>query len=265
MERPKKNRTGWCFVAIASFDGFKSFAKEIEALTEDEIEGMYAQFPEDAPDPSGDGSIPNHVVRPYKAGTLEIVMEGAGPGAIAGSIGTVLGGLGKIVGAAKGSTATSAAVRGIRSGSRRGPSSVAKNAGSKSSTVQKIFKDQRMLDCVFTSAALAGASKSNKREDKLVLSEHPYYIEIDWQLTPEMSKPAPEGVAITVDYSRHEDTLDNQVSTSHEPYYRAKGISYEACDPSPLNDRIVSLQVSGGCCAFYDGDNCEGASRSAGG
>lgn len=237
-------------VAIATFDGFNSFAEEVEALTEDEIEGMYAQFPEDAPDPSGDGSIPNYVVEKYTMVTHKVIKEGAGPGAIAGSIGTIVG---KIAGGTKGSTATSAAVRGIRSGRRKGPSSIAKKAGSKSSTIQKIFKDKRMLDCVFTGASLAGASKS-KREDKVIISQHHYYIEIDWRRTAEIS---PEGVAITLNYSHLEDALESKADTTNDPYYRRNGILYEACNRAPINNLIVSLKVDGGCCAFYDGANCE--------
>ncbi|KFH42909.1 hypothetical protein ACRE_063680 [Hapsidospora chrysogenum ATCC 11550] len=245
-ERRKKNRSGWCFVAVASL-GLFDFAEEIEALTDMEIEGMYAHFPEDAPDPSGDGSIPNYVVSLIYSVAGQIQMEGAGPGAVVGAIP-------KIVGAIKGSTTTSAAVKNIRSGSTRGPSSTAKTAASKSDTIRKIFKNEHMLDCVFTAAAVAGVSK---RQERIQMKQGPYSLSIDWSRTEEMSKPAPDGVQITLRYDDHEDRLYKAAMTYNDGYHHWNGLSYEACQRPLINNGIVSLQVEGGCCAFYDGDNCE--------
>jgi len=246
VERRKKNRTGWCFVAVATVGGFNEFAEEVNALTDEEIEGMHAQFPEDAPDPSGDGSIPNYVVEisTFAGG---ITSDGAGPGALIGGIPKIISAVGN---------APSAAIKAIRTGSRKGPSSAAKTAGSKSSTIQKIFKDQRMLDCVFTGASLAGASKS-KREDKVSITGGNRIISIEWWRTAEMSKPAPEGVDISMRYDDREDKLHKYAGTTHDTYYRRGRISYEACNGAPINNGIVSLQVEGGCCAFYNGDHCE--------
>ena len=250
-ERRKKNRTGWCFVAVASVGAFDSFADEINTLTNDEIEGMYAQFPDNAPDPSGDGSIPNYVVSVRKSTAVPFV-EGAGP------VGSVGGAIAKVIAGAKGFA--SASIRQIRSGSRKGPSSIAKKAGSKSSTIEKIFKDYRMLDCVFSSATLAGASKSKRapNPDPTVIGGGGMVISIYWQLTPEMSKPAPEGVSITLGYSAHEDMFSFYSETRHDTYYSHYRLPYEACTrPSSAGNGIVSLMVDGGCCAFYDGYNCE--------
>lgn len=249
-ERRKKNRTGWCFVAVASIGAFDSFGDEVNALTDDEIDGMYAQFPDNAPDPSGDGSIPNWIVSPsLSAIGLGLVQdETAGFGAIFKAIP-------KIIGATKGSTPTSTAVKNIRSGSRTGPSATAKKAGSKSSTIGKIFKDERMLDCVFTAAALAGVSK---RDESIFLSQGPFILSIDWSRPKEISMPAPEGVTIELRYDDHEDRLYKSDVTRTEPYHYKNRLTYEECQRPRVNNGIVSLQVEGGCCAFYDGENCEG-------
>ena len=247
-ERRQKNRSGWCFVALASMGLFDYMGEEINSLSDDEIDGMYAQYPSDAPDPSGDGSIPNWVVAKY-ATVTGIVSEDAGFGGIFQAIA-------KFVGAGKGSTASSVAVKGIRSGKARGPSSAARRAGSKSGTIQKVFKDKNMLDCVSTIASSAAGLV--RRADVVKFSNGPIGLDIDWSRTEEMSRSPPEGVSIELRYDDHEDRLNRVVTTRNpaEVYYSPRRMSYETCQAPEIINGIVSLRVTGGCCAFYDGDDC---------
>ena len=252
-ERRKKNRTGWCFVALAGIGAFNDFADDINALSEDEIEGMYAEFPNDAPDPYGDGSIPNYVVETFYSMVGQISMDGAGPGALIGGIPRIIQG---VTSAGK---ASSAAIKSIRSGSARGPSSAAKKAGGKSGTIKKIFKDERMLDCVYTAATAAAGLKSKREtKDSISFSNGPNVMNIQWWRTADMSKPPPEGVSIMLRYDDDEDKLYNNLITRPGSYYSRNRLTYEACQGSPMDNAIVSLQVSGGCCSFYDGSKCEG-------
>lgn len=261
----KQGRTGYCLLAMAGIGAFNGIAEEVKKLSDDEIDGMYAVFPEDIPDPEGDGTIPNYMVE-YRP-LLAVAPAEQGTAGLGGLFAAIIRAIVKVVKGAPAAGVNGAyAIKRIGSGLRRGPTKSTGKAASQSSTVGKIFKNEKFLDCL-ASAIETGTSIISERDS---ISPRGIYIKgyefvVDPSLTPEQSRPAPKtDKPITIGYGVEEDDYDySWAQTFHsDDYYRQHRIPYEVCFPPVtwvnMDNKIVSLSVYGGCCSFYDGSNCEG-------
>lgn len=251
----RQARTGWCFVAMASLAVFEEFDDDLSKMTDDEVDGMYSLWDDslNIPDPEGDGTIPNYQVF-FRAKPKVVIGDGetAGLGGIFGAI------LRAASGFANNAGSSVKSLGGIIRGTRRAPNPKAAEAASKSSTVSRIFKDDRFLECL-GAAATAGAVIA--RDSVWEWDTRDFEMDIDTSRTPEQSTPAPKADnPIIIKYDRDEDEYFYEARTFYgDDYFRPRRIPYEQCGQprGGLDNNIVSMSVEGGCCSFYDGSNCE--------
>ncbi|PVH92232.1 hypothetical protein DM02DRAFT_733809 [Periconia macrospinosa] len=144
----------------------------------------------------------------------------------------------------------------------------AKNSGS----VQKIFKSQEWLDCVAIGAvAVSGAA--SKREVKEFKHEFQtsdgkvFITSLNLDAKKEDAHPSPNprmGVLVVGDVDLKAERPKMRMSTYPDSYKRPDRIHYEQCTSlagNPVNNALVRLQTWGGCCAYYDGEHCEGRAK----
>lgn len=255
-EQKKRTRGGWCWVNLAMAGAWNDMVDDLSNISMDEVDGMVALYPDDMPVPSGSGIPPDYVVEYDK---LNIVQNQMDSSAFGGAIVQVIPKLFK--GASGGAPKI---IKEFSTGARKEPSKSAINAAKNSKTVQKILKDDRYLDCL-TVAADAAASVAKK---SVTFYLPDYRFSIDWDRTEEESSPAPEGKAqggrssMTLQYSASEDlTGGNQASwyTYDDSFWHRRRLPYELCQrvADSLDNKMTSVSVSGGCCAFYDDQSCQ--------
>ncbi|KAH8733427.1 hypothetical protein BGZ61DRAFT_528719 [Ilyonectria robusta] len=231
-------------------------ADDLSNMSMDEVDGMIALYPNDMPVPSNNEIPPNYVVKYDKLNIVQNQMDSSGFG---GAIVQVIPKLFKGV-----SGSTPKIIKEFSTGARKKPSQSAINAAKNSKTVQKILKDDRYLDCL-TVAADAAASVAKK---SVTFYLPDYRFSIDWDRTEEESSPAPEAKAqegrsfMTLQYSASEDLAggnDPARCTYHDSFWHRRRLPYEVCQrvADGLDNKMTSVRVNGGCCAFYDDQSCQ--------
>ncbi|KAF7541548.1 hypothetical protein G7Z17_g11937 [Cylindrodendrum hubeiense] len=240
-EQKKRTRGGWCWVSLAMAGAWTEMVDDVSSLSEDEVDGMLALYPDDMPIPSGNGTPPNYVVEYDLFNLAETEMDTS---AFWGAIVQVIPRLFK--GASGGAPKI---VKELGTGARKAPSKSAISAAKNSKTIQKILKDDRYLDCLSTAADTAiGVATSN-----LTLDVPDARFSIDWGRTAVESTPAPEGKAqggfsrMTLTYSTKEDLKGYDYAmryTYDDSYWHRDRLPYEVCQKvaDGLDNEITSLE-----------------------
>ncbi|PGH20075.1 hypothetical protein AJ80_03725 [Polytolypa hystricis UAMH7299] len=270
--KARRTRAGWCWLMLASIEAPAFTTEELQDLTQDELDGMIDTWPdENILTPPDEGEIPDHKVKISPILRVSTVGESsaAGFGGIASAVirffAKLFGKAGKGSGGG-GSSGIRSAVKELKTGGRSAASGKAIQSAKSSTKVQKMLKEPRYLDCLSTAPAImlshAGLPQNNKAFDGSSAE-----VDVDWSRKPDPKlKPLPEGTEdqrITLHFSDETDKSHSAIplQTYHDSYIRAFRLYYEACQkPKALYDldnKITDVNTQGGCCAFYDGGNCE--------
>ncbi|RDL40703.1 uncharacterized protein BP5553_00682 [Venustampulla echinocandica] len=247
-QKKQRARSGWCWVALASIEAWP--ADEINALSQDEVDGLVSTWDDAVPTPPRDGQIPDYVIKFSGKAYAVVETETAGP----------FGFLGKIFGAG---TNTATVVNALKTGTRGLASTKALQAAKNSAVVQKILKHPGYVDCLATVGAVtAGITARDMKNVKFDGKWGTY--DVDWSRQPDPSiKALPPGtndkqislyMAVDTDSSR-----GTTYETYHDGYVRVLRLYYEACQNMgwAYKNSVTHLNVQGGCCTFYDLDNCQ--------
>ncbi|KAF2748133.1 hypothetical protein M011DRAFT_458033 [Sporormia fimetaria CBS 119925] len=272
-ERNARNqkRAGWCWAILA--EGGAWVAADYEGVTQDDINGLTALWPEGVPEPV-EAEIPEWVLDVYPKPVIEVPQVD-----IAGFAG-IINAISKLFNAAK--PAASEAFQALKNLKPAGrPSDKAIQGASKSGFVGKVLKDQRFRDCISATAgaaAAAGVAGVAQKSTEFILydGETPYVWNIDFSRKKEDIFPSPAnangGKQIRVYDSTEEDghfdpggTGEHFTYSDYKPHRNR--LQYERCnavktwDASGFTDnRISAIGVDNGCCAMYDDENCAGNS-----
>ena len=267
-EKAKRTRTGWCFVALAGVEA-PDFTNEIvNAMSQDEIDGLTGLWADDGiPSPPGEGDIPDQNVKFTEVGHVTgIVSADAGWGSLFTALGKIFGKAGDD--AAGATKAGSSATKTLRAGSKAAPAAKALDAAKASSRVKKMLGSQRFRDCLAATAGAAASALDDAIPQQGAKFDGTWGIyEVDWSLGDDPKyHPVPDDDPernIQVNMGDETDSIKSgqgsNMRTHHDGYHRSTRIYYEDCSPVVpyLNNMITDLEVWNGCCAFYDGDNCE--------
>ncbi|KAH7138619.1 hypothetical protein B0J11DRAFT_574581 [Dendryphion nanum] len=274
-DQKRRGRMGFCFTLLAAFEAWNM--ADIQKMSGDEFDGMINMWPDQPNLPDPDKDIADYMVRIYKEPVSyviipDIAQAGGGLGAAIRAL------IGVIKGALSGAKNLGpSAIKAIRTGNR--PASAgAKNAAKQSSTVGRIVKDQRFLECLAATAGIAATAALPEVPQKNVpdMAIGITHISIDWNRVDDGSiKAVPEQyldrtltVALGLDtdetkYVRQWTTFPHEFRGLH---WRLK---YETCMATKdystgwsnrdedFDNSVTDIEVWGGCCSFYDGQLCE--------
>lgn len=270
-QRKIRARRGACLAL-----GALTFIPESDTtqLSDDEIEGM--QEPELDPDsPIPDKDLEDYMVHIYTLPTVQIEMETAG-----------FPNFGALINAAEaaGKVASKAAQVFSKIGGKTGgkrfmdaksldkttkASDNAINAAKGSETVKRILKSDTFQECLALGATLATTAAGVKRDDAKTTMKYQngtQVMEIDLNAEKKDWKPSPADQADTAIVMVGDQNTDAQpdgepnliIQTFPDNYYRDNRLAYQDCGKAGSFDNSLTLiQVWGGCCKFYDGENCE--------
>jgi hypothetical protein len=143
--------------------------------------------------------------------------------------------------------------------------------------VKKITKSDTFLDCVAVGATMAAGQKA-KRDARPVESQRKivdmkaggYLVTIDLDAKKDDLHPVPDSnadsaILVVADASEDAKANNNEPrilwQTWADSYHRQNRIGYESCNSlrenNDQNNAWTLIQVWGGCCNFYNGENCE--------
>lgn len=267
----RRGRMGFCFTLLAGVGAWDM--AEIEKMTSDQIDGLVNEWPEDPNLPDPASNIEDYMVNVAQGAkaaiTGDIEMDVAGPPVVMAIRGLVKLFKG-LFSAAK--NVGPKAIKVIKAGNRPA-SAAAKDAAKQSSTVGKIMKDQRFLECVATTAGVAASAAAAEVAAKNVkdIAINDLHISIDWTRTDDHSiNPVPDEFTdrtLTLVLGVNTDASDSAVLVTYPNEYRGytNRINYETCmatkswsnGKEDYDNSVTDIEVWGGCCIFYDGQLCE--------
>ncbi|KAF2261260.1 hypothetical protein CC78DRAFT_583904 [Lojkania enalia] len=263
--------------------------EDVGVITDDEMAGL--QEPDfDGVDPIPGVDLEDYMITLSRPMTVTVEMETAGFGGAISRLIMAIFNAGKAIskaartfqGAAKtGGGERFARLRNLKKDTPASKGAV--EAARKSDVVKRIVKSDTFLDCVALGAITAAelgtqVNGKAKREARPAegqrkienISAGGYILSIDLDAEKVDQHPVDEFYAdraILVVADTSEDARDNGNEprilwqTWSDNYHRSDRVGYQSCNSlrgnNDQNNAWTLVQVWGGCCNFYDGENCE--------
>ncbi|KAF2823988.1 hypothetical protein CC86DRAFT_409001 [Ophiobolus disseminans] len=267
-DKSRRTRSGFCFTLLAGVGAWGD--AEIDNLSADEIDGLVDTWPDNMQDMPV--FIPDWVVHVEPA-PQRVALD---PSSIV-TVGAVFPGLGILNAISRlttsfakaGSTMGSKVYSTLRTGSRGPAKAGAKQAAKSSSTVGKILKDQRFLDCLSITAATAASlsSRDEKGQNTVIANVGDNNITVDWSRTDPGIRIQPrddEQIVVKLMVNQKHWFSNNQdprpwAGTYPDAIGRVGRLYYEQCTnlPNEWKNTVTAMGVDGGCCVAYADSDCK--------